>query len=788
MKLPALYLKLLRDLWRLRGQSLAIALIIGAGIAIYVMSMGALGSIEASRDAYYARYRLADLFAPAKRVPLAAAREACPQPGVRACTGRVSGAVVLDLASFDEPVNAIVHSLDAGDEAALNAVHIVRGRLPAAERDEVVVSDDFARVHRLASGDRLVALLNGKRQSLRIVGTALSPEHVFAIPPGNLTSDDRRFAVLWLDRRLMEAAFDQRGAVNELLLQLDAGVAPAQVIAGLDRRLARYGGTGAFARADLLSDKFLRSELEQLGTMARILPPIFLGVAAFLLWTMFGRIVETDREEIGLLKAFGYRDREIGLHYALLVVAICLFGFAIGCALGSWLGHGITALYREFYRFPVLVFRIDAATYVLAVGISLAAAAAGAWGPIRRAVALSPAIAMTPPAPVIYAGRVQRAVIGLRWLDEPSRMIVRHLLRWPVRTALSAVGIAMAIGLCIVSSFNLDAIGRMIEFGFDYAQRQDATVTFAEPRAAEALHDVAHWPGVVRAEPFRAVAVRMRAGTRTRREALIGLAPDAELNRLVSAAWKPVEVPRRGLTLSQSLAEKLAVGPGDRVAIDLLEGRRLSIELEVQRVVQTYQGTLAYVDLALLDGLMRDGPLRTGAYLDLDPAQAQSLYRVVKQRPLVAGISFREAVLRNFREQVEENISIFRFYNLSLAAIIVVGVVYNNARLAFSERARELATMRVLGYRRGEVSYVLIGELLLLTIAAMPLGIVIGFALAWLVVQAFSSDIYTIPFAISTHTVGLALMTTFVTAIATALAVRRRVDRLDLIRVLKSRE
>lgn len=789
MSLAMLDLKLLRDLWRLRGQALATSLVVGAGVALFIMATGALDSIRATRDAYYDRYRLADVFATAKRAPLPLVARAAAIPGVRMAEGRVTGPALLDVRGFEEPVNGIAHSLPVSGEQALNAVHLVRGRLPDPARDdEVLLGDDFARAHGLASGDRIGAVMQGKRRQLLIVGTALSPEHVFTIPPGNLTADERRFAVLWLGRRAMEGAFDQRGAFNELLLALDRGAVLPAVLADVDRLLAPHGGTGAFGRADLVSDKFLRSELDQLAVLARLLPPMFLGVAAFLLWIMIGRVIDTERESIGLLKAFGYRDREVGLHYLKLAVAIALVGTAIGCLGGAWLGRGITGIYAQFYRFPFLIFRVDAATYAAACAISLGAALAGTIAPVRRATALSPAVAMQQQAPTGYASGLASAVARVGWLDEPSRMILRHLLRFPLRALLSVLGVGLAGGLCIAASFNLDAIDRMLEFSFDVAARQDATLVLAEPRQRGVLQEFARLPGVMAVEPFRAAPAKLRLGTREVREALTGMEDGARLSRLIDDRWRPVALPPDGIVLSHVLAERLGARPGSRIMVTVLEGRRPTVAMDVVRVVRTYQGSPAFIAMPALNRMLKEGPTVSGAYLQVDAAHEQALYAAVKQRPMIAGISLRSAVFNNFREQVRRNIDSFRLYNLALAAIMVVGVVYNNARLSFSERARELATMRVLGYRRREVSYVLLGELAVLTLLALPLGAAIGLGLAWYLAQSFSSEMYTIPFAVSTRTVGTALLTVVVAAAGTALVIRRRVDRLDLVRVLKSRE
>ena len=779
--------KLLRDLWRLRGQALATAMVIAAGIALHVMASGALGSIDASRQAYYDRYRLADVFVTLKRAPLSLASRLAAIPGVRTVAPRITGAAILDVPGIVEPVTAIVHSLPGSAAPGLNRIHLVRGRLPGRD-DEALVSEAFARANGLTGGSRIVAILNGKSQPVRITGTALSPEHVFTIAPGSLMSDDRRFGVLWMNRSALEAAFDQRGAFNELLIASDPGVPVAGIITAADRLLARHGGTGAYARADLLSDRFLHDEIGQLRTIARLLPPMFLGVGAFLLWVMIGRVVESDRAEIGLLKAFGYRSAEIAGQYARLVIAITLVGVAIGCLMGAWLGHGLTGIYARFYHFPVLVFRIDAAAYAIAVSLSLGAALVGAWGPVRRAMTLSPAIAMQPPAPTAYhqGGASRLAQAG--WMDAPSRMIVRHLARFRARTLLSITGIALATGLSIVANFNMDAVGKLVDFIFDYAGRQDATVILVEPRPIGVLADLAHLPGVLHAEPFRAVPARLRFGPHERREALTGITPDAVLGRIVDDRWRPVTVAPRGLVLSAALARRLHAAPGDTISVDILEGRRPTLALRVVAVVRSYEGAPAWIDLGTLNRLLRDPPLLRGAYLRIDPARTGALYAAVKQRPVIAGISFRADVLHNFEKQVRENMGVFRIYNVILASIMVIGVVYNNARLSFSERARELATMRVLGYRHAEVAWVLGGELLVLVLASLAPGIGIGMALAWYVARSFSSDMYTVPFVVSDGTIALALATTLVAALGATLLVSRRVGRLDLVRALKSRD
>jgi putative ABC transport system permease protein len=787
--MPALTMKLLRDCFRLSGLILASALVLGAGIALYVMASGTLDSLTATRAAYYERQGLADVSAIARRVPQSTLPEIAGIPGVARAEGRVTGTGRITVKGFAEPVNAILHSLPDDGRKGLNAVALVQGRLPDPTRtDEVLVNTAFARVHGLKSRDVLPIVVRGMEMRAMIVGTAEAPDHVYTLAPGSLTNDDRRLAIVWLPRRALEGPMDQLGAFNEALLTLLPGTEPRAVIAHLDRILKPWGGTGAIARADTLSDRFLTSEMDQLGTMARILPPMFLAVAAFLIAVMIGRLIATQREQIGLLKAFGFTDGEVARHYAGLALLVAALGVSLGGLGGALLGRGITTIYAHFYQFPLLLFRIAPETYVTAALIGGLAALLGAAWPILSAARLSPATAMSPPAPPSYVGRASEALSRLRFLDSPGLMLLRHLFSRPWRAALGAIGIGLAAGLAIVASFNVDAIGKMLDVTFNQAARQQATLVLAEVRASPALDEIRGLPGVIRAEPYRAVPARLVHGQRSWREAVTGVPGDGHLYRLIDTDLKPVAVPPRGILLSQTLADKLGASVGSLIRVEILDGRQPVLTLRVSQVVKTYQGTPAFMDLHSLNEALEDTSALNGAWISFDPAAKEALIHAVEERPMIAGMSLRSAVIGNFREQVEQNLAVFRLYSLAIASVIVIGVVYNNGRLAYSEQVRDLATMRVLGYGPASVGFILVGELLLLALFAIPIGILSGLGLAAWLARAFSSDIYSIPFVVAPATIAMSLAVMLAAAIVTSFLMMGRVRRLDLVRVLKGRE
>jgi putative ABC transport system permease protein len=782
----ALSIKLWRELWALRGQTLAIALVTASGIAVFVMAIGALASLDATRTAFYERYRFAEVFATLKRAPERLAETIAELPGVQAVETRVVVTADLAVPGFDEPVLGRLLSLPEFGEAILNVPHLRQGRLPEAGRlDEALISEAFAEAHMLRPGDHVFANLEGTRRRLDITGIALSPEYVYAMAPGALLPDDERYGILWLPRPALAAAFDLDGAFNDISLTLLRGARPEAVIDPLDRLLDAYGGQGAYPRADQLSHFFLDEEIQQLAVIAAALPVIFLAVAVFLLNTVTARLVAMEREAIGVLKAFGYSSVAIGLHYVKLVLFMTLPGIVLGLLGGIWLARALTVLYTQFFRFPFIQLVLEPLPLVAVVLVTLTAALLGSAGAVRAASRLAPAEAMRPPTPPSYQ--------GLAWLtrlhlDQPSLMILRHLVRFPLRAVFSVAGIAAAVAILLTSQHFLDAVEVLLEHEFEEARRYDLAVSFFEPQHGRAIAELRNIPGVLAVEPQRQLAVRFVNGSIRERGAVTGVLPDARLERILDAAGHPLAVPADGLVLSLALARKLAVGRGSRLTVEVLEGRRPVLDLHVAAIVETYLGTAAYMHLDAMAEALREAPQPGEARLRVDPLAEAAVIRALQARPEIAGVTRRQAFIDSFRQTIGETIHITVGFYVLFASLCTIGVVYNAARIGLSERARELASLRVLGFSRSEAGYILLGEMLLLTLIALPLGALLGIGLARAIAVSMESDLFRIPFVIEPRSFAFAGMVVLAAAAGSALVVGRRIWRLDIVSALKTRE
>lgn len=781
-----LHRKLLRDLLHMRGQVVAIALIVASAVATYVTMRGAYESLLISQRVYYDTYRFADVFARLKRAPETVAQRLREIDGIAAIQTRVAASVILDVPGLDEPASALLLSFPEEGQPRLNAVHVRLGRLPATA-GELLVSEAFASANGLRPGSNLAAIINGRWRTLRVCGVAITPEYVNE-SSGDALPDHRRFGILWMRRQHLAAATGMQGAFNDVSFALTPAASEGEVIAAIDRTLARYGGLGAYGRNEQTSHRFLRDELAQDRITSMVIPAIFLAVAALLIHLMLMRLVASQRDQIAVLKAFGYDNGVIARHFAAFGLVIVALGALAGIPLGIWLGFGLTGLYTKFFHFPALTFRVSAVAIAISVGTTVVAALIGALSAVKRVVALPPAEGMRGETPLRFGQNMLDRTGIIRAVSPAVRMILRALQRAPMRTTMSLAAMATAGMILVVGQFMFDALESMIDVQFRAAQTDDATIQLNEVRGDDALHAIARLPGVTRVEPLRVVPIRIRAGHHSRHIALFGLERGATMRRLVGMDGEETPLSPKGLVLTRKLAQVLDVSVGDDVLVEALSAPRSVASMRVAALVDESIGLSAYAAREDVNRFMREGPSLTGAYLAVQPERAAELYAKLKAMPSVASVSLREAMLASIRETLLENIYISGTMIVAFACVIAFGVIYNGARIALSERGRDLASLRVLGFSKGEVGAMLLGEQAILTLASIPIGFAGGWALSLWLAHLFDSELYRIPLVISGRTYAISFFVITLAAAFTAVLVQRRIGELDLVEVLKTRE
>lgn len=784
----ALDLKMLRDLRRIWAQVLAIALVLACGILMLVGMQMTGVSLRETQTAYYERQRFADVFVSMTRAPRSVVAQVQQIEGVAQAEGRIGFRAVLDVEGMDEPASGRMLSLpDTG--AVLNVPVLRRGRLPDPDRaEEVAVNEPFGEANALLPGTRFHAVLNGVRRELVVTGWLLSPEFVYTIQPGAMMPDDRRFGLVWMSEAAAEAAMDMAGAVNEISLRLTRGADERAVIAAVDGVLDRYGGTGAYGRDRQVSHAFLDGEMTQLAVLARFLPPVFLVVAAFLVNMVLGRLIAMERTQIGLLKALGYSTGAIAWHYQKLALLIGALGVALGIGLGQWMGHAMIGLYRDYYRFPFMLRDPATGAMVIAGLLGMATAALGGGRAVWASVRLPPAEAMSPPAPPVFSrGWLDRTLGALR-LRQTTMMIFRSILRWPGRAAITLFGVMTSVAMLLAAYFMIDAVNLMADTLFTQSNRQNLTLVLNASTPERAVRDATTLPGVRRAEGGYSMAARLMHGHRNRLSAVEAHFPGETMARLVDDDNRVVPLPAEGLVLPVRLAEALGVRLGDRLTVEMLAPPRETLELPVAAIIPQSMGQSAHIAAAALFSAMRVAPQVNRINLTLDPAHRAALNAQIKETPSVAGMTDWTQVRAQFDATLQQNLFTMIAIQTLVGIATAIGVVYNAARIQVAERSHELASLRVLGFTRFEVGYVLVGEIMLLTVLAIPLGWVGGRYLAEALITAMSNDLVQVPFVITRRTYTLAGLVVFATSLGAVLLVRRRLDRMELAEALKARE
>jgi len=781
--------KLTRDLWRIKGQALAIGLVISLGVLMLVMMDGLVNTLDQTRQTYYERYRLADVFVPVKRAPNSVLDQLSKIEGVVSIEGRVIGDALIDLPNVAIPLRAQAVSLLDFGTPKLNDVVLIQGRMiDVRHADEILLLESFAKARQLNVGDNLVATMNGTRRTFDIVGLAQSPEFLYTTAPGELVPDDGRFAVFWMSRTALSAVYDMKGAFNEAILSIDRQATLLTVLDQADRIVASYGGIGAYGLEDQISNRFVTEEISGLRASAVGVPPIFLGVAAFLLYIVISRMVQAEREQIGLLKAFGYTSQEVSIHYLKLVMFIAASGAIVGSIMGVAAGQSMAVFYQNYFKFPFIVFQVDSKAFVIGFMVSVTTASLGGLLVLKQIFNLSPAVAMRPSAPSDYShsGQFLKRINHL--FDQPTRMVIRRIIRQPMRMFGAVVGIATGMALSVGMMTVLTGFDSTLDLTFGVIDRSDASVVFTHAVSDKAVFELQALPSVTYVEPFRSVSVVFRNGRHTYRGAINGLTNTPRLYRALDENQNPISLNQKGIVISKALASILDIAAGELLTVEVREGNRPRLTIPVIGVANTLLGAPTYMDIDSLNRYLNEPQRLSGAYLTMDNNHSDTIYKAIKNMPAVAGMTLKRDSQIAFEKLMDSGAGAMRYIMVLIAAIITFGIVYNSARIAYAERERDLASLRVIGFTQGETAFVLLGELAIVTLVALPLGSLLGYYLSIGISKGFSTDIYQIPATFSTESYGAATIAVLFAALASGWLVKRDIDQVDMVSALKSKE
>ncbi|MHC5038945.1 MAG: ABC transporter permease [Planctomycetota bacterium] len=781
--------KLVRDLWGVKGQVLAVAAVITAGITAYTALNSAFRDLVLTRDTYMAKYRMADLFFHVERAPASVTQKILALPGVIQAEGRLVFDVTLDIEDHPDPAVGRVISIPDKDVRYVNEVHVASGRLPDLPgANTVVLSEEFAEANALVAGSTFEALVNDKKHPLHVIGTGLSPEYIYVIRGiQDFLPNPKNFGLLWVGRTFAEEAFGYENAVNDIVVRIEEGADGKALLERIGDVLDPYGLIFKYERKDQLSYRSLNDEMKGLEGMAKIMPTIFVTIASVILLILVSRLVRRQREQIGVMKAFGYSDGQVMLHFATFSLTIGVLGTVGGLLAGDLMARAMVEMYTEFFRFPVLRHRIYPGTFVGGLVIGLLGPLIAGIVASRRALRIAPAVALRPEAPAVFTGGTFLETFQFLWKRLPFtwKIIIRNVARHKGRSAFVILGVGLSASILVMVLFFLDSMLYLIHFQYHLTNRQDAKILLSREKNLGALHAARRLPAVKRAEPLLEMPYEVKHNGLKKTILAIGVPPDAQLLHVLDTSERRVTLPRWGIVLPEVTAESLRAREGDVLLMKPLYPGFDEKPVRVSRVVPQYLGQTAYMDIRYASRLVGESMAMNGVLLKTEKELEDDLVAFVKDTPAVATVELKGRTLKYFQKMFIDFMWIGMLFYLLFAGVIGFSVIYTSAALSIGERARDLATLRVLGLRHREVTRVVFGEYFTLSLLGIGAGIPLGLFFAWSVILMYQSELYTFPFVIKAGTFLKAGGAVVLFLLLARLACERPLRKLDMVATLK---
>ena len=786
--------KLRRELASSKLLLTAIIAIIAAGIACFVGMSSTYRNLNTALASYYAESRMADFWINLKKAPNADAEALSDLPGVAEVRHRIAFPIVVDLEDADKPIGGMVLSMPDEPGPVINNFVLRRGSyFSQGKRQEVIISEAFAKARRLSPGSFIHLIFNGERRRVLVVGTAISSEYAYLMPPGSIVPDATAYGVFYIKRSFAEEVFNFEGACNSVVGLLTPAARPQskETLQRLNDALGRYGVFETTPLSQYGSNVALTGELAGLRVSATIMPAIFLGVAALVLNVLMSRLAEQQRTVVGTLKALGYTNGQVFGHFVKYGLVVGLTGGVLGCALGQWMALGYTTIYERYFEFPDLVCRAYPSKMITALVIAAGCAVIGAMRGAQAVVRLRAAEAMhaRPPA----AGG---AVVIERWrwlwtrLDFRWQMVLRGIFRHRFRTAMGLIASAMAAALVAVGLGMNDSLRYMLDFQFDKLLNSDYDLSFRDEVDFGAVDEARRMPGVSAVEPTLMVACTFHHGHRSKKASIMGLVADAVMTVPHDAAGRTMRPPPVGLLMSTRVADALDLKAGDTVRMVPVKGVRTARDVPIAGVVEATFGLAVYADYDYLNRLIGEAAAVTGVQLEArhTPQQRREFFRNLKRYPNVQSVVAVSDLEREMDEEFIAQLLIMAVAMIVFASVIMFGSILNASLIALAERQREVATFRALGYRPDEVGGIFLRENMLLNVIGAVAGVPLGYWLVYLMAVEFSNDLYTMPAVFKPISMILTVVAAVLFVLASHLIVQRAINRIDWPEAIKLKE
>lgn len=778
-----LNMRLIRVILHTKGQFVSVAVIVATALCIYVLFSMLNINIETAVATYYQDYAMEDILVKVLRMPESAVEQLQSIEGVKQVQGRVVMEVPLDTGEAEKRIKVRFISVPP-EGNAINKLYAVEEDALKLDETHIAILQQFADARKIKVGDVVQPIINGTIHDLTVASVVASPEFIYLMENDQaLITDPADFGIFYVEEEFAQSYLGYSKSYNEVVLTLDGTVGIADVKKKLESKLSKYGIQWIVERKDQVSNNLLQQKMEGIKLMSGMLPVMFLVVAAIVIVLMLSRTVANDRIAIGVLKAMGYTNTTILMHYVQYALMIGLCGSIVGITGGQLLSGPMSRLFIFFFNVPIVTIQfLPGYMFTALILASLFCIGSGLIG-ARFALHVEPAESMRPEAP-----RIGTHMLLEKWrffwqhTSTGWRMVFRNVSRSKRRFFFLALGLSMAYAINTVPLYETLALPAMFELQYGEYQHMDYIVGFKKPMSEKVLKEFAEVAEIKRIEPRIEYPYELVNAWHNKRVLIIGVPKNTELHSFQDMEGHSVELSENGIFLTTELAKLLHVEAGDTLTIRNFMPGRDDVELKVSGIIRQYLGINAYMDIGTMQRLLTEKDMVTGAGVISDDDVKGKLETV----DMVSFVQSMEDLENQFLEYTDMMKLAIQFYML-FGGILGFAIIYNSSIISISERRLEFAALRIMGYSKNEIFSIISRENLLVTILAVILGIPLGLFFINGIIESFSSELVTFPRIIEVSIFIKATLGILFFVVIAQMATHHKIGKLQFIEALKNR-
>ncbi len=777
--------KLIRSIKNSKGQFISITIMIVLALTIYV-SLSMVGdNLYSSIYHYYDITNFGDIFVEVSRIPQNAIDKLTSIEGVEMAQGRISVDVPLRVKDPSEKVNVRIVSIP-DEEIRINDLYTLDGEKLGKNPRTTVVLQQFFDGRKMALGEIITPYIGGTEYSLEVIGVVGSPEYIYLMENEQaLLPAPDKFGVIYISEEFAQMVLGYQGSYNEVMIKIDEEQLNRidSIMDEIEDELDRYGVRRITKRDDQLSHSMMMQEVESLEAMSGAITFIFLMVAAVIINIMLSRMVKRDRTSIGVMKAIGYTNMDILIHYAKYSISMGLIGSFIGILLSIPLSKVFTDLYIMYMNVPVFGMKIYYEYFVYGILLtSIFCILSGFFG-ARSVLKINPSESMRPEAPK-SGKRIWLEKVKFIWnrITFSWKMVIRNIFRNKRRALFLVGGIALTYAISMVPIYMSTIFNTMFDLQYGQFQTMDYNIDFVVPMNKNVTLEVLQLIDSDHIEPKAEIPFELSRGWRKETTSVIALSSDTKFFNFKDENGLDFTIPERGIVLSQILAKLLDVQVGDEIVIKSYFPDKDDKAIKVVGIVEQYLGSNAYMDINQMYELLEEKDLVTGVLLNSNDDVVTKLKDVKNIRQIQSLQDMRESLLE-FMDMIIASMSIM----LIFGGVLGFAIVYNVTTVSINERIMEFSSLRVLGFDKNQIYRLVTRENSLMTVFGILLGIPLGYGMCVGLSTAVSTEIYSIPIMITPGTYIISAIATIIFITIAQLATIRKIHNINFMEALKNR-